>query len=167
MKTKRISINGKRYIRYYGSADELAEIMTVGDLVTLYGQSEDGSEISKVIGVVNSFFEDCVSVTVAGVERVYFFKRPGITPPAGVLVHAITCVKHPDVMPERPDVMPDGPGLWRDKRGCVWAVEGEHEAAWQIYDENGRMNIRKAGKYANYLTEYAPFTKLTLSEASS
>lgn len=161
MRSRRISINGKNYIRYDGSSSELVSFMQEGDLVTLLRRSKDGSEVAKIIGVVNSIFTDLVTVTVAGFNQTYVVSNPNIKHPASwPSPYMVTCVKRPIE-----NMMPDGPGFWRDKRGCVWAVEGEHEAAWQIYDENGRLNIRKAGKYANYLTDYAPFTKLELDEA--
>ena len=158
MRTKRISINGKRYIRYEGTHSELIDIMKEGDLVTLLRRSEDGSEVAKIIGVVKFHGMYFVGVSVAGANRTYSVEPSNEYPSA----YKVTCVKRPV---ENMLTLPDSPGLWKGINGAVWCVL-KNDHAYCIRDEYGDWQDDMPTCLAPIalLADRAPFTKLTLTE---
>lgn len=153
MRSKRISINGKRYILYEGKHSELIDIMKEGDLVTLLRRSEDGSEVAKIIGVVKFTGMAFVGVSVAGANRTYSVDQSSECPPA----YKVTCIKRPVE-----GMLPDSPGPWLDKDGDTWIVNDDLNAMRVSSDGTWWLGggVLTSSEYA----EYAPFTKLTTIE---
>lgn len=108
-------ISGKKCIRYWGTHEELRDMLEEGDLATMLMQNEDNTESIKISGVVKHIGDIGVHMSVCGSSRVFTIE--------GDCCYTVTSIKRPVE-----NMLPDSPGPWRDKNGDVWIVDGDLHA---------------------------------------
>ncbi len=156
MRSEKITIQGKDYIRYEATRDEWPLTPRVGDFVTLRRQNEDGTERAEYIGTVMDIYDDpldgCDVVDVSVADSIHSCRIRGCE-------FEVKCIRRPVE-----NVIPDHPGLWKDKNGNIWIVAKDLTMRCVRFSGEWSLDRLRLSYDRSTLSKYAPFTKLSITE---
>lgn len=155
-------VGTRKCVKYSGTHEELRDMLKEGDIVTLLRQNDDKSHSIKITGTVLRLKEASVLIRACSEDTSIPVmcedtRRCG----NNTYEYEITSIKR-----FVENMLPDSPGLWKDRNGDVWII-GESALLGQLIRIDGQWHTRTVIATQSEYAEYAPFTKLTLTEASS